>query len=163
MEDREIYGKRTQRQLDGRIRGSERKGLTRRREYSLIPRNISDKKSDDRSMKLEGHIFVHGNRDADRDQVRADCAAAEMEVIRIILSIGTSVGFYFGYEDIKGVYMKSGPIKRNVYGRPPRECNRKRGIIWRLPKSPYILGDDGRQWSVKIDDWMHSEWRKCSE
>lgn len=53
--------------------------------------------------------------------------------------------------------MQSGPITRKVYVRQPREYNRKRGIVWKLLKSPYGMVDAGRQWSTKIVGWMKIE------
>lgn len=115
------------------------------------------KKDDLGNMKLKGRIVIHGNHDADRDKVRADCAAADMAVIRMLISIGTCLGLTFGSADITGAYMQSGPITREVYVRPPRECKRKRGVVWRLKKLPYGLADAGRQWSTKIEGWMQVE------
>lgn len=44
-------------------------------------------------MKLRGRIVVHGNRDDERDKVRSDYVFAEMEVIRMLLTMGTCLGF----------------------------------------------------------------------
>lgn len=113
---------------------------------------------DDGEIKLKGRIVVHGNRDSEKDLVRGDCASADMLVIRLVIAIGTCLGFLFGTGDIKGAFMQSGPIKRDVYVRPPRDCYRKRGIVWKLLKLPYGLVDAGRQWLIKIESWMIEEY-----
>lgn len=108
-------------------------------------------------MKLKGRIGVHRNRDADTHQVISDCAAADMAVIRLLLYIWTCLGFKFGAADIKGVYMHSRNITREVYVRPRREFLRKRGVILRLLKLPFGLLSAGRERSTNIEGWMHLE------
>lgn len=112
------------------------------------------KTNDDSSLKLKGRIVVHGNRDADRDLVRSDCAAADMMLIRLVISLTTIMGFNLGSADIKGAYMQSGPIQREVYVRPPKDCYRRRGYVWRLLKLPYGMVDAGRQWLLRVEDWL---------
>lgn len=71
-------------------------------------------------MELKGRIVVNGNRDADTDDVRSDCAEADMAVIRLLLSIGTCLEFTFPAVDIKMEHMQSVPITREVFFRPTR-------------------------------------------
>lgn len=44
------------------------------------------KKDVNGNIKRKGGIVVHGTGDADRDRVRSDCAATDMEVIRMLHS-----------------------------------------------------------------------------
>lgn len=62
-------------------------------------------KEDDGGMTVKERIVVHGNRDADRDHIRADFSAAEMAVIRMLLSNGICFGLTFSSSDIKGAFM----------------------------------------------------------
>lgn len=112
------------------------------------------KTEDDGSLRLKGRIVVHGNRDADRELVRSDSAAADMMIIRMIISLATILDFNMASADIKGAYMQSGPIRRDVYVRPPKDCHRKRGTVWKLLKLPYGMTDAGRQWLLRVDDWL---------
>lgn len=112
------------------------------------------KTNDDESLKLKGRIVVHGNRDAEKDMVRSDCAAADMMIVRMMISLATILGFNMATADIKGAYMQSGPIQREVYVRPPKDCHRKRGMVWKLLKLPYGLTDAGRQWLLRAENWL---------
>lgn len=84
------------------------------------------------NIKLKRSIRIHHKHGADREKVRADCAAADMAVIRMLISIGNCLGFTFRSVDIAGEYMQSGLITREVCFRSPREGHRKRGVIWCL-------------------------------
>lgn len=53
-------------------------------------------------MRLKERIVVQVNRDDQRKAIREDCAAAVITVIRILLSIGTCLGFTFDGVDVKG-------------------------------------------------------------
>lgn len=83
------------------------------------------KKDDEGNLKLKGRIVVYGNRDTEPDKVRAEWEEADMGVLRMLLSIGTRLGFTFGSADIKGALMHNGPITREVCVSTPRECARK--------------------------------------
>lgn len=64
------------------------------------------------------------------------------------------LGFRIGTADIKGAFLQSGPIRRYIFVRPPREWPRLRGRLWKLLKLPYGITDAGRQWQVVVEDWM---------
>lgn len=48
---------------------------------------------DDGILKLKSRIVVHGHLDAEKDDVRADCAAADMLIVRLLLFLCTCLGF----------------------------------------------------------------------
>lgn len=64
----------------------------------------------------------------------------------------TILGLNLSTADLKGAYMLSGPIQREVYVRPPRDCNRKLGVVWKLLKRPYGMDGSGSQWHLRADD-----------
>lgn len=73
-------------------------------------------------LRPKSRIVAHGNLDAEKEEVRADYAAADMILVRLILFLGSCLGFTFGCTDIKAAFMKYGPITRQVYVRFPRNC-----------------------------------------
>ena len=118
-------------------------------------------KSDEHAkLKLKARIVAHGNEDKDRDAVRKDSAAAQFVIIRLLLSTAALRGFQLGKIDVKKAYLQSGPIKREIYVRPPREWNSasdaypKRGILWKLLKLPYGIVEAGRQWQLVAESWL---------
>lgn len=59
--------------------------------------------------------------------------------------------------------MQSGPIRREIYERPPKDYNimsdhhregKRRTIIWKLMKLLYGIGEVGRQWLCAIGNWL---------
>lgn len=56
--------------------------------------------------------------------------------------------------DIKGAYMKSGPIIREVFVRQLRDGQRKRGVLWKLLKLPNGMMDAGIQWIMRVENWI---------
>lgn len=76
-------------------------------------------KSDNGKLKLKERIVPHGNRDSEKYTVRKDSASADMFLTRLFLSIGVMMGLKFAVVDMQGAYMKSGPIRRDIYvGKP---------------------------------------------
>lgn len=72
-------------------------------------------------LRLKTRNVLHGNRDRDRFGVLRNSASADTSVVRLVLSLGFNLGLDFGTADVKGAYMKSGPTKRGIYVRPPKE------------------------------------------
>lgn len=50
--------------------------------------------------------------------------------------------------------MKSRPITREVFVRPPRMIGEERGKLWKLKKLPYGLAEAGPQWLLMAERWM---------
>ena len=112
-------------------------------------------KSDEEGRKvLKARIVPHGNHDAEKDEIRKDLSTAQLFVIRLLLSIVTFLGFRLGMADIKGAYLQSGPVKREIYVRPPREWEGCRSTLWKLTKLPYGIVEAGRQWQKTVEAWM---------
>lgn len=109
------------------------------------------------TMRMKARICPHGNRDDQKDQIRKDSATAQFDVIRLLLAIVTLLPMRLGVLDISGAYMQSGPIKRDLYVRPPREWGCRRGFIWKLLKLPYGISEAGRQWAKVFEEWLITE------
>ena len=112
------------------------------------------KTSEDGSHTLKARIVPHGNKDVYKDDIRKDSSTAQFDVIRILLAAVTFLGMRLAMADIKGAYLQSGPIQREIYVRPPREWTDARGKVWKLTKLPYGIVEAGRQWAKTIEDWM---------
>ena len=106
------------------------------------------------NRELKARIVPHGNRDKEKDTIRKDSATAQLGIIRLLLSIVTFLRFRLGMVDIKGAYLQSGPIQREIFVRPPREWQGRRGLLWLLTKLPYGIVEAGRQWQKTVESWM---------
>lgn len=105
-------------------------------------------------MKLKARIVPHGNRDKDKEDIRKDSSTAQFNCIRLLLSIAAIFNFRLALADIKAAYLQSGPIKRDIYVRPPREWTGDRSLLWKLTLLPYGIAEAGRQWATTIENWM---------
>ena len=115
------------------------------------------KTQEDGSKDMKARIVPHGNRDNEKDNIRKDSSTAQLFVIRLLLSLATFLGFRIACADIKGAYLQSGPIRRDIYVRPPKEHRGPRGVLWKLLKLPYGIFEAGRQWQKTVETWMFNE------
>lgn len=110
---------------------------------------------------LKARIVPHGNRDVEKEDIRKDSATAQLCVIRLLLSIASSLRFRIVFADIKDSYLQSGPIQREIYVRPPKKWQVAPGVLWkvlwRLTKLPYRIFKAGRQWQKTIKRGMLTE------
>ncbi len=70
---------------------------------------------------LKARLCVHGNRDAERENMRTDAAVVSHDGFRLLYSIGAWNGMRLGKADIKGAYTQSGVACPDVYVAPPRD------------------------------------------
>lgn len=106
-------------------------------------------------LRLKAGICPHGNHDSEKNDVRKDSATAQFVVTRLMLALVTMLPFRLGVVDIKGAYLQIGPIRREIYVRPPQElASLRRGYIWHLTKLPYGITEAGRQGAITIETWL---------
>lgn len=74
-------------------------------------------------------IVPHGNKDLEKDNIGKDSSTAQFDVFRMQLAATTFISMRLAMADIKGVYLQSGPIRRKIYVRPPREWKGPRGTL----------------------------------
>lgn len=113
--------------------------------------------SEEGEKTLKARIVAHGDKDDLKDVIRKDSATAQFNVIRTLLSLASLRNLRLATADIKGAFMQSGPIKRDIYMRPPQEWKGERGVIWKLTKLVYGIAESGRQWSQTIETWMYNQ------
>ena len=112
------------------------------------------KTNEEGKRDLKVRLCPHGNRDSEKDSIRKDSDTVSWLGIRILFAISVFLDFRLGTADIKGAYLQSGPIRRQIYVRPPREWQGPRGMLWLLTKLPYGIVEAGRQWMKTVEDWM---------
>jgi len=112
------------------------------------------KLEEENHKRLKARLCPHGNRDQERGRIRSDASNATFDITRLTLSIAAIALFSIGCVDIKGTYLQSGPIQRDLYVRPPREWKGPRGVLWKLLKLPYGICEAGRQWAKTIEQWL---------
>lgn len=80
----------------------------------------------------------------------ADCATTDMLTVRLMVRLGTCLGFTFGCADTKGAFRWSGPIIRSMYVIPLNFYPHERDELCKLLKSSYGMRDAGQKWVLKI-------------
>ncbi|KAL5272502.1 hypothetical protein ACHWQZ_G000641 [Mnemiopsis leidyi] len=85
--------------------------------------------------------------------IKKDSPTVTKKVIRILLSLAASNNWTVDSLDITSAFLQSTGDMREVYVKPPRDI-RKRGIIWKLSKPLYGLGDSARRWYVTLREHL---------
>ena len=111
------------------------------------------KTREDGSHYLKSRLVLHGNQEADKEELRSDASSLHFSLLRLILSISTCLGLALGGVDVSKAYHQSGSPPRSVHVRPPPECMMIR-CVWLLLSLPYGLVDAGRQWQLAMESWL---------
>lgn len=106
---------------------------------------------------MKARLVLHGNRYRDQYSVRRDPSSEDLSVIRLVFSLTTLLGFDLVTVDVRGAYMQSGPIQRELYFRPLKNVDLHRQVAWKLLRLPFGIIEAGRQWLCAIEDWMLQE------
>ena len=88
-------------------------------------------------------LVVHGNQEGFED--RADSPTVSKKSLRVQFSLAAQFKWELVMADITSAFLQSDLLDREVYVQPPKHI-KKEGIIWRLRKPMYGLGDASLQW-----------------
>lgn len=107
---------------------------------------------------MKGRICWHVNRDKHKNKIRKDSSNAQFDVIRPLLFLAVMLGFRIGATNVKGAFMKSCPITRDLYVRPPKELMyifpSLANKIWKLLLLPDAVCEAGRHWTKRREEWI---------
>ena len=109
-------------------------------------------------LKLKCRIVPHGNRDAEKEDIRSDSSTAQFSAIRSVLSLAAIFKLKLATIDISKAYLQSGELEREIYMRPPDTFMKQPGELWKLKKPAYGLVESGRLWQLTIEPWMIDEY-----
>lgn len=93
----------------------------------------------------KARIVPWGHRDIEKNNVRGDAPAINIDSMRLLLSIAAEHRWKVYKMDVKSAYLQAKGFGRNIYVRPPREENDSTGL-WKLLVPAYGLTDSGRLW-----------------
>ena len=86
---------------------------------------------------------------------QSDSPTIGKSAIRLFLAVVASVGWEIRTTDIKSAFLQGRDLERDVYVLPPKEV-RKEGIVWKLKKCLYGLGDASRQFYLSVREEMQN-------
>ena len=88
-------------------------------------------------------LIVHGNQEGFED--RADSPTVSKQSLRLQFTLAAQMGWEIVMADITSAFLQSDNIDREIYVEPPKNI-KKPGVIWRILKPMYGLGDASLQW-----------------
>lgn len=91
----------------------------------------------------KARLVVHGNQEGFRDSV--DSPTVSKQTLRTLFTLSAQMGWEIVMADITSAFLQSDTLDREVYVQPPK-THAKPGVIWRLLKPMYGLGDASLQW-----------------
>ena len=91
----------------------------------------------------KGRLVVHGNQEGFSDS--CDSPTVSKQSLRLQFSLAAQFGWELVMADVTSAFLQSEKLDREVYVQPPK-LNSKPGIIWRILKPMYGLGDASLQW-----------------
>lgn len=95
-----------------------------------------------------------GTGDKLKHSIRKYSTMAQLDMIRLLLSLSIISSFRVRCLVIKAAYMRSGRITRCIYIGPPLEVGAEMGKMWLLRKMTYGIMEAGIQWTKVIEDWI---------
>lgn len=90
-------------------------------------------KREENGKRLNARLCRYGSQDCEKGFIWNDPATAQINVIKLLLSLTTVFEFMLPYVDVKEAYLQSGEISRKIYVRPPPEIG-QRYVLWKLRK-----------------------------
>ena len=89
--------------------------------------------------------MLHGNRDYDRDLLRADSPSMKPEIFRMMFCFAVDHNYEVKSIDVKTAFLQTGKIDPTVYFIPPKEAGLV-DVVWKLLKTVYCLADGPIKW-----------------
>ena len=102
-----------------------------------------------KGCKLKSRLCMRGDREKDKDSIRADSPTADKDTLKLVLSIAANEKFDIVSGDIKSAFLQGQSLSREVFVVPPKEANEK-GTLWLLKKGAYGLIDASRMFYLEL-------------
>ena len=97
----------------------------------------------------KARLVARGFQELNENQ--SDAPTADRISKRLMFTIAACRNWEIKALDITSAFLQADVIKRDVFVKPPADIRRK-GIIWKLKKPLYGLGDSARNWYMTLRD-----------
>ena len=87
---------------------------------------------------------------------RSDAPTIKKTSLRMFFTIATSKNWTLESLDITAAFLQADEMNREVFLKPPADI-RKSGLIWRLKKPVYGLGDSARRWYITLKQHLQDK------
>ncbi len=87
--------------------------------------------------------------------LKKDSPTVTKTVIRLLFTLAVSHNWTVDSLDVTSAFLQATGNMREVFVKPPRDI-RKRGVLWKLLKPLYGLGDSARRWYITLREHLSS-------
>ena len=101
--------------------------------------------------KVKARLVARGYEEECFKELRKDSPTVRKPVFRLVIVVVTSKGWKINCLDIQSAYLQGQKVTRIVLLRPPPEAEND-GLLWKLHKAVYGLGDGGRKWYLRVEE-----------
>ena len=114
--------------------------------------NRSKKKKDGKKQKVKGRLVCKGYEESLKPQ--SDSPTIGRSNLIVYTAVAANQKFHLWAIDIKGAYLQSNKLDRDIFIRPPPDIRKVEGedIVWKLNKPMYGLDDSGRKFYLKVKE-----------
>ena len=110
---------------------------------------ICEKNAPEGKTNVKARLVVRGFEE--ESSIPSDSPTAAKSTLRSVIAIAASKGWSCESIDIKAAFLQGKGIDRDIYLVPPIEAQED-GILWKLNKAAYGLGDASRNWYFSVRD-----------
>ena len=117
---------------------------------TISTRWVITQKTIDEDNHVKARLVVRGFEE--EEHVQSDSPTAAKSTLRLVIALAANEEWDLETIDIKAAFLQGKGVDRDIYVVPPKEI-KEEGVIWKLNKVAYGLGDASRNWffSVKED------------
>ena len=109
-------------------------------------------KQDGQKQKVKGRLLCKGYEESLKPQ--SDSPTIGRSNLIVYTAVAANQKFHLWAIDIKGAYLQSNKLDRDIFIRPPPDIRKAEGedIVWKLNKPMYGLDDSGRKFYLKVKE-----------
>ena len=107
---------------------------------------------DGQKQKVKGRLVCKGFMESIKPQ--SDSPTIGRSHVLIYTAVAANCKFHIWAIDIKGAYLQSNELDRDIFVQPPPDIQKEIGddVVWRLNKPMYGLDDSGRKFYLKVKE-----------
>ena len=110
---------------------------------------LVEKDRPDGTTVTKARLCIEGNLEENRHLIPVDSPTVNPISIRIIATVGASMGYDYQTADVQRAFLQSDAITRDVFVKPPHEMGLPRDKVWKLKRTAYGLVDASRAYFLK--------------
>ena len=127
---------------------------------TISTRWVITQKEQENDKYIKARLVVKGFQEDER--IQTDSPTAAKSTLRMVIALAANESWSLQTIDIKAAFLQGKSLMREIFVIPPKE-KRKDGILWKLNKVAYGLGDASRNWYLSVKDELQKLGMKQSK